>query len=108
MRELVAEDRPLVTTNFVLAEFHALVLSRTDARSALRLLTDIETSQNTTVVRVEIEDELRARAILFAFADKDFSLTDAVSFAVMARLRISAAVAFDRKNLPESSNGRET
>lgn len=50
----------------------------------------------TTVVRVSAEDEERARAIIFQYDDKDFSLTDALSFAVMERLRIRAALSFDR------------
>ena len=88
--------RQFLTTNFVLAEFHALLLSRTESRSALRVLTDVETSPTTTVVRVQPENELRAREILRIYDDKAFSLTDATSFAVMERLGITEAVSFDR------------
>ena len=41
-------------------------------------------------------DERRAREIVFGYADKDFSLTDATSFAVMERLRIPQAFTLDR------------
>jgi len=48
-----------------------------------------------TIVRVTDEDEQRARAIIRQYADKDFSLTDTLSFAVMERLHIPAAFTFD-------------
>ncbi len=50
----------------------------------------------TTIVRAEADDERRARQILERYDAKDFSLTDAISFAVMERLRIGHAFTFDR------------
>jgi len=50
----------------------------------------------TDVVRVEAADEERALEIIRRHEDKDFSLTDATSFAVMSRLGIREAFAFDR------------
>jgi predicted nucleic acid-binding protein len=47
---LVIERRRLVTTNFVLAEAHALVLTRLGWHAAIDLLTEIRASQ--TIVRV--------------------------------------------------------
>ncbi len=41
-------------------------------------------------------DERRARDIVTSYQDKDFSLADAASFAVMERLRISTAFTLDR------------
>lgn len=95
MRAFGRERRPLMTTNFVVAELHALLLSRLDRRIAARTLAEIDSSRQTTIVRVLAEDELRARVIVFGYTDKDFSLTDAISFAVMERLRIVEAFAFD-------------
>ncbi|MGD9892088.1 MAG: type II toxin-antitoxin system VapC family toxin [Dehalococcoidia bacterium] len=86
----------LVTTNFVLAESHALVLNRLGYAPALRLLTDITTSPATTLVRVTRADEDRARVIIRRYADKRFSYTDATSFAVMERLRLTQVFSFDR------------
>ena len=83
------------TTNFVLAETHALFLARLDRRSASAFLRQFDHS-TTTLVRVSARDEARARAIVFQYDDKDFSLTDASSFAVMERLRIGTAFGFDR------------
>ena len=77
------------TTNFVLAELHALLLSRVNRQIALATLTLIDTSGITTIVRVRQRDELRAREIVARFDDKDFSLVDAISFSVMERLGIA-------------------
>jgi uncharacterized protein len=44
---------------------------------------------------VTAEDELRTRQIIYRYDDKNFSLTDATSFAVMERLRITTAFTFD-------------
>ena len=95
VRDRVIEERArLFTTNFVLAETHALVLSRMGRQIALRVIDAIEQS-TTTIVRLSARDEARARAILRHYGDKDFSLTDAASFAVMERLRIVRAFSFD-------------
>jgi predicted nucleic acid-binding protein len=56
----------------------------------------LETDRDRTViVRVSASDERRARQIIALHGDKDYSLTDATSFAVMERLRIGAAFPFD-------------
>ncbi len=94
-RRLVSERWQLFTTNLIVAEAHGLLLGRLGRRPALRFLDSLDRSP-TTIVRVEPEDEARARRILHQYADKDFSLTDAASFAVMERLRIPYAFTFDR------------
>lgn len=96
MRWLAAERRRLFTTNFVLAELHALLLTRLDRHVAARVLAEVDASDLTTVVRVSARDERRAREIVFVYADKDFSLTDATSFAGMERLRIVRAFTLDQ------------
>jgi predicted nucleic acid-binding protein len=84
----------LYTSNYIVAEAHSLVLNRLGRRLAARFLAEIDRSP-TTVVRVAEEDERRARDILDRYADKDFSLTDATSFAIMERLGIAFAFTFD-------------
>lgn len=93
---LAAERWRSFTTNFVVAETHALVLARRGRAAAARVLAEIDTVSARVIVRAEEEDERRARAIIRQYADKDFSLTDAISFAVMERLGIGHAFAFDR------------
>ena len=99
MQGLVDARRRLVTTNFVLAELHALLLTRLDRRVAARVLAEVDASALTTVVRVAARDERRAREIISGYTDKDFSLTDATSFAVMERLHIGQAFTLDRNFL---------
>ena len=81
-------------TNFILAETHALLLARAGRSTAGRVLGEIDRGA-TVVVRLSARDERRAREILSRYDDKDFSFTDATSFAVMERLRISVAFTFD-------------
>ena len=81
---------PLLT-NFIVAECHALSLSRLGADIARKwLLGNIW-----PVERVNVEDETKARVIIEQYTDKTFSYTDATSFAVMDRLGIKTAFAFD-------------
>jgi uncharacterized protein len=85
----------LFTTNFIVAETHALLLRRLGRRVALLFLDEVDNS-GMTIVRVRFADEQRAREIIALHDDKDYSLTDAMSFAVMERLRIGEAFTFDR------------
>jgi predicted nucleic acid-binding protein len=91
----LAEQRlSILTTNFVLAETHALVLRRLGRTIALQILESIDQSA-TVIVRVSARDERRAREIIRQYDDKSFSLTDATSFAVMERLHIRDVFTFD-------------
>jgi predicted nucleic acid-binding protein len=83
------------TTNVLLIESHALILSVLGRARAAQFLRDMEES-NTVVLRVRAADEERAKQILFQYDDKDFSFADAISFAVMERLAIRLAFTFDR------------
>lgn len=93
--QLADERRILYTTNLILAETHALVLARFGQVVALRVLQEIDISE-IRVVRPEVADEQGGRAILVRYADKTFSLTDAISFAAMDRLHIGDAFTFDQ------------
>lgn len=90
-RGVARQRRQLVTTNFVVAETHALILSRLGRALAARWLLTLTAG----VLRVTEEDESRAKAIIVTYHDKDFSYCDAVSFAVMERLNFLQALAFD-------------
>lgn len=92
--EIVARRLQPFTTNFVVAETHALLLNRLERYTAQRVLRAIDRS-TTILVRVSSRDERQAREIVEQYDDKDFSLTDATSFAVMERLRIATAFTFD-------------
>jgi uncharacterized protein len=83
------------TTNVLLIESHALILSVLGRTPAAQFLKDMQESR-TVIVRVRASDEARAKQILFQYTDKDFSLADAISFAVMERLTLRLAFTFDR------------
>lgn len=80
-----------VLTNFILAECHALLLARLGAPLARSWLT----SNVWSVQRITVDDEARAIAIIARYTDKSFSYADATSFAVMERLGLRRAFAFD-------------
>jgi predicted nucleic acid-binding protein len=96
LRDAVRDGFRLVTTNLVVAETHALLLSRVGREAALAFLKGAR--QEPTRV-IESTPSLEARAQeewIERFADQDFTLTDAVSFAVMRERRIERALALDR------------
>jgi uncharacterized protein len=82
------------TTNLVVAEAHALFLTRLGHDRATAFLHQILRS-STTIVRVSQQDEQQAQEIIFRYDDKNFSYTDSTSFAVMERLGIGPAFTFD-------------
>jgi predicted nucleic acid-binding protein len=86
----------LYTTSYVVAETHALLLNRLSHRAATQFLKDTETGTHLIVEWVTPTDVTRGREIVYRYADKDFSLTDATSFVVMERLKLTAAFTFDR------------
>lgn len=81
---------PLIT-NFIVAESRALLLSRLGAGIARDWLT----KQIWPIEPVISADEKKAKEIIQRYTDKEFSYTAATSFAVMERLGIPAAFAFD-------------
>ena len=78
-------------TNFIVAECHALLLARLGAALARNWLTN----NVWPVQRVSVDDEAQAVSIISRYSDKTFSYADATSFAVMERLGMRKAFAFD-------------
>jgi hypothetical protein len=92
----VRDGDTLVTTNLVLAEAHALVMRRIDRRVARAFLAGARAAPNVVVhSTAELEAVAEARW-LTRFDDQDFSLTDAVSFAVMAERGMTEALTLDK------------
>ena len=83
----------LHTTNFVLDEVYTYFCRSHDV--AIQMAELIANNPLILFHRVAAEDENNAMEILKAFKDKEFSYTDATSFAVMERLGIATAFAFD-------------
>lgn len=95
LKNLQKKKVRLFTINFVIAESHALILSVLGVDVARKFLSEIEKSA-ISIIRVEEEDEMKAREIIFAYQDKNFSLVDAISFAVMEKFDASLAFTFDK------------
>ena len=91
LEQLKARRSEPLLTNFIVAESHALVLSRLGVDIARRWLL----GNVWTVERVGEDDESKAMAIVGKYVDKTFSYTDATSFAVMERLGLKTVFAFD-------------
>ncbi|NPV80516.1 MAG: PIN domain-containing protein [Firmicutes bacterium] len=91
-RELAKHQVAVVITNFIVAECHALLMSRLGPEIARGWLKGL----CWPVERITEEDEEKARVIIFTYRDKAFSYTDATTFAAMERLGITKAVAFDQ------------
>lgn len=85
-----ARSEPLLT-NFLVAECHALLLARLGAPLARKWLM----GNVWPIQRVTVDDEAQAMSIISQYTDKTFSYADATSFAVMERLAIRTAFAFD-------------
>ncbi len=82
----------VIITDLVVAEAHALILTKLGYGLARSWLSGL----CWPVERVTIDDEERAREIIYTYEDKVFSYTDATTFAVMERMGIKAAFTFDK------------
>lgn len=91
LRSLARRGLTPILTNFIVAECHALLLSRLGTQTARDWLL----KQIWTVEPVNLQDEEKAKEIIQRYTDKTFSYTDATSFALMERLRIGQVFAFD-------------
>ena len=100
-RELFAqaddERWRLVATNAVVFETYGVLLIRSrDKRAAAMTFLDLVAAGACRIERVRRDDEATAVSILRRHEDKTYSYCDALSFAVMERLGINEAIAFDR------------
>lgn len=90
-RQIASEQRPSFVTNHIEVEAHALLLrklGRTIAREWLL-------TGGLPVVRALPGEEQRAKEILARHTDKDWTLCDAISFAVLDARRVRRAFSFD-------------
>jgi predicted nucleic acid-binding protein len=85
----------LITTDYILDESMTLFKVRGEAHRAREFGRRILDEEVCRLVWVEREDVLRAWTIFESYRDKDWSFTDCVSRAVIERLRIPEAFAFD-------------
>jgi uncharacterized protein len=91
-RQIAAERRPSFVTNYIEAETHALLLRKLGRAVARQWLL----TGQLPVVAVLPTEEQQAKDILARHVDKDWTLCDAISFAVLDARRVSRAFTFDR------------
>ena len=95
LRNSVRKKRRIVTTNLVIAETHALIMRRIHRTAAIAFLREVSRAPN-IVISSTPEYEAAAEADwLSRYADHHFSVTDAVSFAVMSDRNIREALGLD-------------
>jgi uncharacterized protein len=96
--QIASERRPSFITNYIEVEAHALLLRKLGRMLAREWLL----TGGLPVIRVVPEEEDRAREIVARHSDKDWSLCDAISFAVLDVRGIRRAFTFDRHFLQYS------
>lgn len=89
---IVADRRPSFVTNYIEADAHALLLRKLGRAIARQWLL----TGGLPVLRVLPQEEERAKTILATHADKDWSLCDTISFAVLESRGARIAFTFDR------------
>ncbi|MDQ3991963.1 MAG: PIN domain-containing protein [Actinomycetota bacterium] len=96
LEDMVEAGTRLVTTNFVFDETYTLILARLGRGRAVTWGERFMSGKLVLVYRVEQRHEARAWDIILTFSDKDFSYTDATSFAVAEDFGIDSAFSLDR------------
>jgi len=92
---ILSQYQQLVTTNLVIAETYTLIRYRGGYLPAMNFLKMIKQSKQILRIYAEANMDNQAETILQRYADQDFSLTDAVSFAIMRERGIKEVFGFD-------------
>jgi predicted nucleic acid-binding protein len=87
---------PLVTTKPVLWETLTLLRAKTGHAAAVGFGTELLRSPALEILDLSAEDERKAWRLFVRYDDQEFSFTDCLSFALMKRLGIRQALAFDK------------
>jgi uncharacterized protein len=95
LRMLATQRRPLVVTNYVIAETYTLLRSSLGAAKALAFLSYVRATLAVHRVRVTEEWELAAEELLAKYRDHLFSYVDATSFVAMRELGVREVLTFD-------------
>ena len=90
--QIASERRPSFISNYIEVEAHALLLRKLGRALAREWLL----TGGLPVIRALPEEEDRGREILARHSDKDWSLCDAISFAILDVRRIHRVFTFDR------------
>lgn len=94
-KKIFKEYQELLTTNLVAAETYILLRLDCGPGTALEWWERIATSFKVKIIYAGPEITGDAIRIIRKFSDQPFSLTDAVSFALMKKMNITEAFTFD-------------
>jgi predicted nucleic acid-binding protein len=84
-----------VTSTYVIDELVALLLTRSDHATAARAGGHIRSAAEVRVEHPDATEELQAWSLFLDRPNKTCTLTDSLSFVIMRRLKIEAAIATD-------------
>ena len=93
--DLVLQRSNLFTSNLVLVETFNLLSRTIGSKSTTKFGDALKTNVFLTVESITLVDWERGWKIFGKYDDKDFSFTDCTSFALMERLKVKSAFAFD-------------
>jgi predicted nucleic acid-binding protein len=88
-------DRPVQTSNLVVAEVAKLLAWRLGYAFAAARIADLYASDTIDILISTRDDEIEALTWMRKFADQRIGFTDCVSFAIMRRHKIRTAFTFD-------------
>ena len=94
--QLLESRAVLVTTILVVAETQIALRRRAGEKKTMAFLKNVNESPRIQVVFPDLSLERDAKKILQQYADQDFSLADALSFAFMRKEKIIEAFAYDQ------------
>ena len=85
----------LLTTDYVLDESYTIIRLRAGHRAAVEFGEELRASRLVRIEYLTLDAIEEAWTLFKRFKDKEFSFTDCTSFALMRRLGLREALAFD-------------
>ncbi len=97
VRRVVAENRHLVTTNYIITELVALLSNRYHfpRQQVIKAVNALKTDTFVQIVHIEQSTDNEAWSVLESRLDKEWSMVDASSFVVMDRFGMTQALTTD-------------
>lgn len=93
---ILKNHKALVTSNLVISETYIVLRKELGIKVDLEFLERIKASPRILTIYSNEDIETEAERMLSKYLDRDFSYTEAVSFAVMKRKGIKKAFSFDK------------
>lgn len=94
-QQLALKKMKIVTTSYVFDEVVTFLNSRGHHSKAIKVGTTLLQSPSVQLIHVDEQLFAESWTMFLKYSDKQFSLTDCVSFTVMRRENIESALAFD-------------